>query len=817
MRRGLERFFRQPSIQRRTAWLFLLLGCRGSPGTLGLGTRASVALSASTATPLDRAIGAGLPPVRAVMDDPRLAEAHAFELALDYAAAARALERARASPDRSELTLAEECAWNYTLGRFYDAAGDAANAAVAYDRVGHRASGSSAEASCLLGPYANLRASAAYLKTGDATTAALRARSVPDDIAEANDAHLVLANALAEGGNAAQAVPLWRALVASDPNRWVDVACPLSLALLDGADGPSDLHAAEALDLVTRVLTDAPKIEVSSGALALRARALALVRAKDSTVKPELSPEQRARRAKTWLDAGEAKRALAETESLLASLGKNASRSVPAALLCNASLTRAQAAARAKLANTQEAWSTAIERCAHEDALVTALYQGAKSSLAKEPQVAMDRFAQVEKLFPTHRLADDARFQAALAALGQRDEARFSAMMLSLPDDYPEGDMRGEALFRVALLRMTKGDWVGAAPLLDRIMSLTPGDRHWATSGRAAYFRARVAQSSGQHDEALDRYARIVEEQPLTFYMTLAYARIADEDPARARRTLDLAMANEDSGPLLTHEHPEFSRLDLQRGLRLLEVGDVEGAKREIGASGAAGESSDPETLWAIALLYDLAGAPEIGHAFARSRLTDYLAHYPAGRWKTMWEIAYPRAYASLVEPESRAHGLPVALTWAIMREESDFYADAKSASNAYGLMQLIASTARGVAAGTPYGWDEAQLKRPDASIALGTKLLAGLRAQFAYNPALAIAAYNAGGGAVGRWIAARGDQDFDLWVEQIPWDETRGYIKRVLASEAAYGLLYDRAAFDDVLSLARRASGARLVDAGRD
>jgi soluble lytic murein transglycosylase len=259
----------------------------------------------------------------------------------------------------------------------------------------------------------------------------------------------------------------------------------------------------------------------------------------------------------------------------------------------------------------------------------------------------------------------------------------------------------------------------------------------------------------------------------------------------------------------LTNEHPEFARLSFQRGLRLLETGDIEAAKREIVASGAVGDDSEPESLWAIALLYDLGGAPEVGHAFARSRLTDYLGHYPAGRWKTMWQVAYPRAFASLVEPESRGRGIPAALTWAIMREESDFYADAKSTSNAYGLMQLITSTARGVASGTPYGWDETQLKRPDASIALGAKLLAGLRAEFAKNPALAIAAYNAGGGAVGRWLVARGDQDFDLWVEQIPWDETRGYLKRVLASEAAYGLLYDHAAFDETLRIARRASGA--------
>ena len=69
---------------------------------------------------------------------------------------------------------------------------------------------------------------------------------------------------------------------------------------------------------------------------------------------------------------------------------------------------------------------------------------------------------------------------------------------------------------------------------------------------------------------------------------------------------------------------------------------------------------------------------------------------------------------------------------------------------------------------------------------------------------------------SVKKWLDARGSNDFDLFVEQIPFDETRGYVKRVLASEAAYGLLYDRPAFDEVSSIPRRASGgAPRGDAG--
>ena len=81
-------------------------------------------------------------------------------------------------------------------------------------------------------------------------------------------------------------------------------------------------------------------------------------------------------------------------------------------------------------------------------------------------------------------------------------------------------------------------------------------------------------------------------------------------------------------------------------------------------------------------------------------------------------------------------------------------------------------------------------------------RLLSSLRAVFPVHPALAIAAYNGGSGAVRRWLGERGADDFDVFVERIPFDETRNYVKRVLASEAAYAYLYAPAALDEVLAL---------------
>jgi soluble lytic murein transglycosylase len=750
-----------------------------------------------------------LPELRVVLHDARLGDARARATVRDWRGAAQAIDEARTASGRPPLTPEVDCAWSYEAARLHLAADEPAAAALGFDRV---AGVGTPRLVCALSGYALLRAAQAYAKLGRSEDAAARARATPTDIALREDANLVLADALAATGDRAGGLALWRSHAASAKGGWLDVDVKIATALLDGVDGDPAAHAAEARELATRVILEAPKIAETSGALLARGRAIALLRARDPSVTLDLSFAERARQARGWLDSGEPAKAYAEATALLAAPEKDASAS------CGAAVTRAQASAHVAHVVTADLWGEAIALCEQhpDDLLATALYAGAKSSVAaKRLDEAALRFARVEQLFPAHRLADDARLQGALVLLQQGDEARAAAMMLALPDDYPQGDMRGEALFRVALLRMTKGDWEAAKPVLDRITSLFPADRHWATVGRAAYFRARAAAATGDAADAHARYARIVQDDPLSFYMTQAYARLAEPDPAAARHLLDDAVAREAPGPLLTRDHAELRSPAFARALRLLEVADLDAATRELALAGLTGDGADAELVWAAGQLYDHADAPELGHAFARRRVTDHLPHYPSGRWRAMWEIAFPRAFEPFVARESAASRIPRALTWAIMREESDFYPEAKSSSNAYGLMQLIVPTARGIASGTPYGWTEDALKRPDASIALGTKLLGGLRGTFS-NTALAIAAYNGGGGAVSRWVAARRTEPFDLWVEDIPWEETRGYIKRVLASEAAYAFLYDRGALDEVLSIPSAVSGQPLNASAR-
>jgi soluble lytic murein transglycosylase len=413
----------------------------------------------------------------------------------------------------------------------------------------------------------------------------------------------------------------------------------------------------------------------------------------------------------------------------------------------------------------------------------------------------------VETQFASHRLADDARYRAALVVAQSSDEGheeRAEQMLRTLPDVYPNGDLRSEALFRVALLKMQHEDWEAAKPLLDRIVELDPEDRNWATAGRAEYFRARAAAATGDAAGARSRLVRVIERYPLAYYMLLAHARLASEDAALASRTLRDAAQRDAEGVFPSKFHRILESPSMTRALRLLEVGENDAARREVTASGALAEGVDPEVVWSVGALYNQAGLFELGHAFSRGKVSDYLAHYPHGKWRLPWQTAYPKAFDALVAAASAKNNLPVSLTWAIMREESSFIADVRSHANAFGLMQLIPPTAKWVAAGTDLPFDEAALKRADVSIELGTRLLSKLRSTHGH-PALAIAAYNGGGGAVARWLSSRMSDDLDLFVELVPYDETRNYVKRVLSSQGAYAYLYETSALAEPLGLSLR------------
>jgi soluble lytic murein transglycosylase len=181
-----------------------------------------------------------------------------------------------------------------------------------------------------------------------------------------------------------------------------------------------------------------------------------------------------------------------------------------------------------------------------------------------------------------------------------------------------------------------------------------------------------------------------------------------------------------------------------------------------------------------------------LSHFIPRHVLTDHARAYPVGLNKKKWQLAFPRGFSDLIEKNTKLTGAPAALEFAIVREESGFDPLMESFANAIGLTQLTPPPAERFANGLPH--DRAALRDPAINVAIGARELGYLWSYYGANAALVIAAYNAGETAVNRWLRdpERGSLNLDEFIEDIPFDETRGYTKRVLGSFLTYVWLAD-------------------------
>jgi len=150
--------------------------------------------------------------------------------------------------------------------------------------------------------------------------------------------------------------------------------------------------------------------------------------------------------------------------------------------------------------------------------------------------------------------------------------------------------------------------------------------------------------------------------------------------------------------------------------------------------------------------------------------------------------IRYPLPYQETFEKFSTLASISATWAYGIARSESLFMRDVRSHAGAIGLMQLMPATGRIVAKEIklPYS-GLATLVDPESNIRLGTTYLGQMAARYGGNQVLATAAYNAGPHRVDRWLPENGAVDARIWIENIPFNETRKYVKRVLAAQAIF------------------------------
>jgi len=159
------------------------------------------------------------------------------------------------------------------------------------------------------------------------------------------------------------------------------------------------------------------------------------------------------------------------------------------------------------------------------------------------------------------------------------------------------------------------------------------------------------------------------------------------------------------------------------------------------------------------------------------------------------WQISYPWAYSGQINEAAGKNGVDPYLVHALIREESRYFPMALSRSNAIGLMQLLPGTAYGVAKRIGLSISSKdEIFMPDNNIKMGTSYLAYTLSRFDGQAMLAVASYNGGPNAVKHWVDlfhARGGSDWDIFVENIPFRETRDYVRKVFGSYWTYELIY--------------------------
>ena len=387
--------------------------------------------------------------------------------------------------------------------------------------------------------------------------------------------------------------------------------------------------------------------------------------------------------------------------------------------------------------------------------------------------------------------AEDA-FRRSLEA-GTGAESAFAAYLLAdhLQDDGKVEDARAtyeraisrfarsswaaRALVRLGMLAFLEGDYAEAQARFDLYLRRYPRGSWYHAM---LYWSARALDANGDSAAARTLYRKAVDRDALSYYGQLAARRI-DVDPYETAVRRD--------GPQPEDLAPEWRRL-LARMDQLRDLGWIDRAERELDAGLRESRLTKAQRLPLALALNERAWT-------RRGIRLGLAAHGSEGR---LWSEAalravYPLPYREAIEELSSRRGLDVALVAGLIRRESLFEADVVSSAGAVGLMQLLPRTALET-------WREAglddfllpQLEVPEANLRLGTAYLARMLDRFDGYLAAALISYNAGPHRYLRWRDfPERDVDPELFVERIPFRETRIYTKEVTANALVYTRLY--------------------------
>lgn len=363
--------------------------------------------------------------------------------------------------------------------------------------------------------------------------------------------------------------------------------------------------------------------------------------------------------------------------------------------------------------------------------------------------------------------------------------------------DYPSSRFINAALWTRAWIHYRQSALKRALADLQRLHARSASDPRFQVE--ALYWQGRVFERLKNKKGAVDTYRRLLNTHGDNDYYAEQTRRRLGAMGQKAVQNLVPATMKQAAGgrrqeaetpaPCTLSPKPCVAEIGKARLLKELKLGEE--ASEEFRA--LVGRYADDRGVLyeACRALFDL-GYLDKSVGIAKRLLRPlYVQNRPVEPVPRYWEFLYPLGYWELVQEQSARYALNPYLVVALIREESAFSERVVSSSGAVGLMQLLPTTANGMVNNTGRPAEPVKLDLPSTNIALGTRYLAMIIGEFHGNWARALAAYNAGPNQVRRWLGRMGDRVDDEFIEEIPFAETRAYVKRVLGSYYRYRTQY--------------------------
>ena len=402
-------------------------------------------------------------------------------------------------------------------------------------------------------------------------------------------------------------------------------------------------------------------------------------------------------------------------------------------------------------------------------------YVARSQARAEQDDEAIKTYLNVATRYRRSPWAEKAQYQAARLYLQSGRFKEATKAYTTYLTTYKKGASRGDAEYERALSQLSSGEAVAARKSLSEQARKASGDE----AAKLRQLEGVAALRAGDQPGATAIWTELARNAPFSWAALTSRARLASvgaQVPPMIEPSLQGGAAR------LAPKLPPAPSLLASVGLD----GDAElhllAGERAASAPYAGREGE------ALCGLYG-----QLSRAKRRYRVginlvsASYLQRAPSESDRWTWDCLYPRPFAAGVKPLEDEHGLPNGLLHALMRQESAFDPAVVSPASAVGLMQLMPSTAKQAAAEMSLDYDPERLTSPDFNLRVGAFYLKKVFKMFQGQVVLASAAYNAGPRAVSHWVTPGADNDVDLWVARIPYDETRIYVARVSQNLARY------------------------------